>query len=84
MTDAEWLAIMAYARVLQPDSSAAISSPNDIRGRYIARLVDKLVAFWGRHQSTLIPFLTQGAIAALNALVAAQAGIDAVDPPGPA
>jgi hypothetical protein len=82
MTDAEWLAILHYAQVLQP-LPGAISAPNDIKGRFIRQLVDRLVAFWGRHQATLIPFLTQAAIAALNALVAAQSGIDAINPPGP-
>lgn len=82
MTDDEWLAILHYARVLQP-VPGALTIPNDIRGRWLTVLVDKLLAFWGRHQDTLIPFLTQAAIAALNALLAARSGIDAINPPGP-
>jgi len=59
-------------------------SPTLVQGRFISILVDKVCAFWGRHKASLIPFLSQLAIAALEALVAAKSDIDTVNPPGPA
>jgi hypothetical protein len=46
-------------------------------------MVDKLVEFWDDHKSTLIPFLTDFAIAALEALVAARSDISSINLPGP-
>ena len=82
-TDEQWLAFIQYARTVQ--TSTAIPGPgvHGVRGRFIRVLVDRLVKFWGDHQATLIPFLSQLAIAALQSLVAAQADIDVIDPPGP-
>jgi hypothetical protein len=75
------MAFVEYARAVQVSAPLAVGG--GVKGRWIRILVDKLVEFWGRHQATLIPYLSQLAIAALQSLVAAQADIDIVDPPGP-
>ena len=54
-----------------------------IRGRFISVLIDKVIDFWGRHQDTLIPYLSQIAIAALEALVVNQAAYRNLNSPGP-
>lgn len=77
-----WDAYLTVAEALQPSTSPAIPvSP--VVGRFIRFLVDKLVKFWGKHKATLIPYLTQLAIAAIEALVANQGAFDNVNPPGP-
>ena len=83
-TDTEWLAILNRARMVQPGLPDAPGLGAQIRGRYIAFLANRLVKFWGDHESTLRPFLTQLAIAALDAVTTAILDIRAVDPPGPA
>ena len=81
LTPAAWSGFYDQALMLQPGPPAA--PVHGIRGRFITSLVAKLCKFWGDHQAELIPFLSQLAIAALNALVAAQTDINAVNPPGP-
>lgn len=54
-----------------------------IRGRFISVLATRLAKFWVRHQDTLIPFLSQLAIAALEAVAQNLPAIQAVNPPGP-
>lgn len=83
ITDDEWLGFINVARVVQPGTPGSIGIGAQIKGRFIAALANRLVKFWGQHASTLTPFLTQLAIAALNALTAAIGDIKAVDPPGP-
>lgn len=82
ITQEQWAAFLTIAEV---EHVAAGDRPdeNQIIGRSITEHVDELVKFWGRHKATLLPFLTTLAIAALNALVAAQTEIDQVNPPGP-
>lgn len=81
-TTDEWAAIFTVAGL---EKAAAGDRPdeNEIKGRSITYGVDDLVQFWNRHKATLLPFLTQFAIAALNALVSAQTDIDVINPPGP-
>lgn len=83
-TDEQWLAFLQVARLAQPGAALAPGLGAQIRGRWIAFLANRLVKFWGEHSSTLTPYLTQLAIAALNAVTAAILDIRAVDPPGPA
>jgi hypothetical protein len=82
VTPEQWAAFLTTAQLLQP-SATPLATPNGVKGRFIRVLVDKLCEFWTTHQATLIPYLTQLAVAALNALVAARTDIDYVDPPGP-
>lgn len=82
MTTEEWTAIYTVAGV-QKAIAGDLPVVNGIIGRSITFLVGKLVDFWGAHSATLIPYLTQAAIAALNALLAARADIDRVNPRGP-
>lgn len=82
MDKADWDAIWDYAGVLK--TSYGVQAPvGGILGRSITFIVDKLVQFWDDHKATLIPFLSQAAIAALQALVAAQADIAVVNQEGP-
>jgi hypothetical protein len=77
-----WLAYLVVAEGLQPNTTPAIPvSP--VTGRFIKFLVGRLVKFWGKHKATLIPYLTQLAVAAAEALVANQGSFDNVNPPGP-
>lgn len=82
MTDEEiwagYLAGAAAAKASVPTSLAA-----GIAGRFIAVMSKRLVEFWGKHRATLVPCLTQLAIAALDALAAQLINIITVDPPGP-
>lgn len=82
ITPEQWAAFLTVAEI---EHVAAGDRPaeNQIIGRSISFLVDRLVKFWGRHKATLLPFLSTLAIAALNSLVAAQTEIDQVNPPGP-
>lgn len=81
-TAEQWAALLQVAD-LEKASAGDMPVGNQIKGRSITYSVDDLVEFWGKHKSTLLPFLTNLAIAALNALVAAQTDIDAVNPIGP-
>lgn len=78
----QWMAIYTAAGLSAPPGGPS-AVPNLVKGRFIAALATKLVLFWGRHKATLIPFLSQIAIAALDAMVAALPAIQSVDPPGP-
>lgn len=83
MTDAEqWQAYYDYAGALKAAADGSLPSTG-IVGRSITYLTDKLIVLWGKHKATLIPFLSQLAVAALEAIVANKASIDAVNPPGP-
>lgn len=83
-TDTEWLAFLERARLEQTAAPTALAIPNQVRGRFISALVKRVCDFWGRHRSILVPLLTQLAVAALDALTAAQSDIARIDPPGPA
>lgn len=78
----QWQSYYDYAEA-EKAAVTPVLSYNGVIGRSITFLVNRLVKFWGDHKSTLIPVLSQLAIAALEALVAQQANIDLVDPPGP-
>lgn len=77
-----WMAIFHAAGVMK-SVAGDMPATNGIIGRSITYLVGKLVVFWGRHKARLIPFLTQLAIAALEAVATAKPDIDRVNPPGP-
>jgi hypothetical protein len=82
VTPEQWAALLTVAE-LQKEAAGDRPAENQVRGRSITEKVDELIEFWGRHKATLLPFLTNLAIAALDALVAAQADIDVINPPGP-
>lgn len=82
LTPEQWMSIFDYAETLKV-TYGEMPVGNEIIGRSITYLVNKLADFWGRHKQTLIPFMTNLAIAALEAIVAARADIDLVNPPGP-
>jgi hypothetical protein len=82
ITSDDWMTIWENAGVLK-EAYGTRAVSHGIIGRSISSFAAKLENFWTRHQDTLIPFLTQFAIATLNAVVAAKADINAVNPPGP-
>jgi hypothetical protein len=82
LTEEQWMSIFDYAQTLKV-TYGEMPVGNQIKGRFITVLVDRLADFWGRHKQTLIPFMTNLAIAALEAIVAARHDIDLVNPPGP-
>lgn len=77
-----WDAYLTVAEGLQP-LTVPTAPTVGVKGRFIKFLVDKLCVFWGKHRDTLVPFLTQLAIAAIEALVANRTAFDNVNPPGP-
>ena len=83
ISEEDWGVFIKNANV-QKAMVVAPGTGNQIKGRFIKILADKLIEFWERHKNTLIPFLTNLAIAALDALASAQNDIGSVDPPGPA
>jgi hypothetical protein len=82
MTPEEWASIYDYAGVVKA-SSGDLPVTNGIVGRWISVLATKLAKFYAAHSATLNPYLTQAAIAALQALIANLPAILAVNPPGP-
>lgn len=83
MTDEErWAAYLTAAQA-QTNRTDPLAPATGIKGRWIAFLAKKLVDFWQKHKATLLPYLTNLAIAALDALVAHLGEIQVVDPPGP-
>lgn len=83
MTELEqWQAYYDYAKALK--SAMGTTAPaGNIKGRFLAVLVNKVVKFWEKHKATIVPFLTNLAIAALEALAAQATAIGTIDPPGP-
>ena len=82
MTDEEiWAAFYTAAGAQKALAPSAPAGP--IVGRFISVLVKKLSDFWQKHKATLIPVLTQTAIAALDAIVANASSIEVVNLPGP-
>lgn len=82
MTRDQWIALFdaaAGAKAVAGDFPVT----NGINGRWITVLVHHLAQFWGRHKVTLLRYLTTAAIAALDAVVANEADIQRVNPPGP-
>lgn len=61
----------------------APAAPTGLQGRFITALILRLVAFWEKHQSTLIPVLSQLAIAALDAVAQRINEYKALNVPGP-
>lgn len=83
MTDDEkWAAIHEMAKVLKAENPAPAAAFN-IQGRFITVLVDALAKFWKAHRDTLIPVLSQLAIAALEAIAAQAASIRNINQRGP-
>lgn len=82
MNKDEWMAVWDYAGAVKT-AAGDLPVTNGIVGRWITVLVNKLTKFWAQHSATLTPYLTQAAIAALQALLAAQPDIQRVNPPGP-
>lgn len=81
MTEAEWVAIFTMAGAKAP----AVPGPSvhGLVGRSIAKAAQLTCFIWGRYQARLIPYMTQAAIAALDALVVALPVILNLNPPGP-
>jgi len=82
MTPEEWASIWAYAGSVKA-AAGDLPVTNGIVGRWISVLATKLAKFYAAHSATLNPYLTQAAIAALQALIAALPDILRVNPPGP-
>lgn len=82
MTDAEWTAIFVAAGATKA-AAGDLPVTNGIVGRWISILATKLAKFYAAHAATLNPYLTQAAIAALQALITNLPAILAVNPPGP-
>lgn len=83
MTDAEiWAEIFKQAGVKK--AVYTVPAPaSGVKGRFIAHLATVLVNFWNKHQATLIPVLSQLAVAALEAVAQNLTAIAAVNNPGP-
>jgi hypothetical protein len=79
----QWAALYTTAGLQKAHGATPPSIISGIKGRWITVLVNRLCEFWGKHKATLIPVLSQLAIAALDAVVSAQADIQEVNPPGP-
>ena len=83
MTDEQlWLEIYKQAGTKKTMFGSGVP-PGGVRGRFIATLARAVVNFWTKHQATLIPALSQLAIAALEALAQNIAAIEVVNAPGP-
>lgn len=83
MTDEErWAGYLVGAQA-QTGRSSPLAPVTGIKGRWIVFLATKLCEFWLAHKATLLPYLTNLAIAALDALVAHLAEIATVNLPGP-
>jgi hypothetical protein len=78
----QWQSYFDYAGALIAASTPS-ASPFNIIGRSIGFLVKRLCKFWSDHKATLIPLLSQVAIAAIEGLVANQSNFVNLDPPGP-
>jgi hypothetical protein len=83
MTEDElWMSYLDYARALKVTYGSEAPTQGII-GRSITRTVDVVAKFWNKHKATLIPFLTNLAIAALEAITAQAASIEGINLPGP-
>lgn len=83
MTKDQWIAIWDAAGGLKAVAGIAPPSTSPIQGRSISGLGAKLTQFWEDHRATLAPFLTQAAIAALEALIAVLPELLNVNKGGP-
>jgi hypothetical protein len=81
LTPEQWDAFRLVATIAQP--TVPIPGVHGVIGRSITKGVAVVCGLWARHRKTLIPFMTQLAIAALDALLSAQVDINNVNPPGP-
>ena len=82
-TEDEWVHFWKVAGTLKATHAAIPVPANGIRGRWITVLYDRLCKFWNDHKETLIPVLSQFAVATLEALIAARSDVHHVNPPGP-
>jgi len=83
MTDEQiWMEIFNQAGNKQAIYGSG-TPPAGVRGRFVATLARTLVNFWNKHQATLIPVLSQLAIAALEAVAQNIVAIEVVNTPGP-
>lgn len=82
-TEEQWTNIWKQAGAIKTVAGEAPPTTSPIPGRFVSVLVDKVAKFWAKHRDTLAPFLTQVAIAALEALLVAQPDIDAINRRGP-
>lgn len=83
ITAEQWAAFFVVAGVIQEVAGSGVPPGGPVEGRSITDWVERLVQFWNDHRDTLAPVLSQLAIAALEALVAALPDILAVNGPGP-
>lgn len=83
MTRDQWIAIWDAAGGTKAVAGTAVPSTSPIPGRSISTIGDKLTQFWSDHRDTLAPFLTQAAIAALEALIAILPELLNLNKPGP-
>lgn len=83
ITAEQWAALYVVAGVMKAGSGPPGPPGTPVQGRSISTFADDLVRFWNDHRDTLTPILSQLAIAALEALIAALPDILAVNGPGP-
>lgn len=83
ITEEQWAAFHTVAGVMQLVAGSGVPPGQPVEGRSITSFTEELVRFWDDHKVTLIPVLSQLAIAALEALVAALPDILSVNGPGP-
>lgn len=83
ITEEQWAAFHTVAGVMQQIAGSGVPPTGPVEGRSITTFAEELARFWDDHKATLIPVLSQLAIAALEALVAALPDILTVNGPGP-
>lgn len=82
-TEEQWVNIWKAAGALKLAGGAAPDATWMIKGRWITVIYNKLCQFWSDHKATLIPVLSQLAIATLEAVLTARANVNQVNAPGP-
>lgn len=78
----QWDEIFKYAGVIKAQAGD-FPPVFGIKGRFITALVERLTDFWQRHRDTLAPYLTQIAIAAIEAVLANKGAYQNLNNPGP-
>jgi len=78
----QWSEIYKQAVALKQQFGSGVPTPG-LKGRSIVFLARRLTNFWQKHRATLIPVLSQLAIAALEAVAQNIASIEGVNNPGP-